>query len=139
MLCALLSAIKVCIYCHFHLQNFIVSLITLFLACNSFFFATKSSRELSNHAFFPRILNSKATVFFCFHLKPVEENGDFICYEMSGTILSSVSAFCFMQFHVGCFEMLPDHVRLVSATARGSGRGTPILDLTGMFVVTFRG
>ena len=46
----------------------------------------------------------------------MEENGEFICYEVSGTILSSVSAFCFMQVHVSRFEMSPDHVRLVSAT-----------------------
>ena len=37
---------------------------------------------------------------------------------MSGTRLSSVSAFCFMKFHVGRsdrFEIPPDHVRLVIA------------------------
>ena len=55
----------------------------------------------------------KATVFFCFHL---EENGDLIYYKVSGTILPSVFALCFMQFHIGCFEILPDHVRLVLAT-----------------------
>ena len=39
-----------------------------------------------------------------------------ICQEVSGTILSSVSAFCFMQFHFGRFEIPPDHVGQVSAT-----------------------
>ena len=37
---------------------------------------------------------------------------------MSGTRLSSVSALCFMKFHVGRsdrFEIPPDHVRLVFA------------------------
>ena len=64
----------------------------LFIACNSgfFFSAAKSSRELQIARSFP---SPKATVFYCFHL---EENGDLICYEESGTISSSVSAFCFM-------------------------------------------
>ena len=38
------------------------------------------------------ILNPQS---FCFHLKPVEENGDVICYEVGETILSCV---CFL-FH----------------------------------------
>ena len=44
----------------------------------------------------------------------MEENGDLVCYEVSGTMLSSVSAFCFVQFHVGRFEIPPDHVRIKS-------------------------
>ena len=56
------------------------------LACNSYFSAGKSSRELQTARSFP---DPKATVFFCFHL---EEYGDFICYEVSGTILSSVGS-----------------------------------------------
>ena len=29
-------------------------------------------------------------------------------------------AFCFMQFHVGCFEILPNHVRLDSGIGNSS-------------------
>ena len=87
----------------------------LFLACTSFFLQRNRVENFQTARSFPDP-NSKATVFFCFYLEPVEENGEFICYEVSGTILSGVSAFCFMQFHVGRFEMPPDHVRLVSAT-----------------------
>ena len=113
-LCALCLTVQlqVCLCFHFHLRHFILSLIMLFIACNSFFFfAAKSSRELQTARSFP---DPKATVFCCFQ---PEENGDFICQEVSGTILSSVSAFCFMQFHVGRFEKPPDHVRLVSPSA----------------------
>ena len=84
----------------------------LFLACNSFFSAAKLSRELQTKRSFSDL---KATVFCCVHL---EENGDLICHEVIGTILSSVSAFCFMTFHVVRFEIPPDHVRMVSATFR---------------------
>ena len=75
-----------------------------FLACDSFFFQ-QNRVETSIRAFFS---NPIATVFFCFDRRN--------CYEVSGTILSSVSAFCFMQFHVGCFEIPPDDARLVFAT-----------------------
>ena len=51
-----------------------------------------------------------------------------ICHEVSGTILSSVSAFCFMLFHVGCFEIPPDHVRMVAATFRVSLKFTSKLN-----------
>ena len=70
----------------------------LFIACNSIFSAAKSSRELQNARSFP---DPKVTAFCCFYL---EENGDLICHEVSGKILSSVSAFCFMQFYVRRFE-----------------------------------
>ena len=62
----------------FHLRHFIVSLIMLFLACNSFFLQRNRVENFKPRVLSP-ILNSKATVFFCFHLEPVEENEDFIC------------------------------------------------------------
>ena len=68
------------------------------LSLQLLFFCSETA-ELQTVRSFP---DPKATVFFGFHL---EENGDFICYEVSETILSSVSAFCFMQFHVGRFEI----------------------------------
>ena len=58
----------------------------LFLVCNSFFTAAKSSGELQTTRSFLIVIvraDPKVTVFCCFYL---EKNGDLICYEVSGTI-----------------------------------------------------
>ena len=84
----------------------------LFLSYNSFFLQRNRVENFKPRVLSPILKLQSSSVF----IWTLEENEDFICYEVSGTILSSVSAFCFMQFHVGRFETSPDHVRLVSAT-----------------------
>ena len=69
-------------------------MIMLFSACNSFFSAAKSSRENFN----PRILfqsNSRSLLLF--------SSEELLRGEWNK--LSNVSAFCFMQFHVGRFKI----------------------------------
>ena len=118
--------------------NFVADHVILILACNSFFclfFCIEIESRTSNRV--RSFFDPKATVFWlcCFHL---EENGDSICHEVSGTISSLVSAFCFMLFHAGRFEIPPDHVRMVSVTFHanlklGIGERTLVLKLSTPF------
>ena len=87
------------------MNDILLSRLSCYSQFVTFFFCSKIESRTSFRAFFS---NAIITVFICFHRKN--------CYEVSGTSLSSVSAFCFMQFHVGRFGIPPDHVRLVFGT-----------------------
>ena len=97
----------------------------LFLACNSFFSAAKSSWELQTARFFlivivlsPMMARSQSHSFLLFSSGEKMENRlvtrwveqfDRVCL-----------AFCFMLFHVGRFEIPPNHVRLDSGIGNSS-------------------
>ena len=87
----------------------------LFLACNSFFSAAKSSRELQTARSFPDPIKFKATVFFCFHL---DSGGKWRFYLLRGEWNKFIECVCFLLHAVSrrSLEIPPDHVRLVSAT-----------------------
>ena len=127
MLCALLSSLEVCVFCHFHLWHFIVSLIMLFLACNSFFSAAKSSWELQTaHSFLIHVVivlspmtgRSQSHTFLLFS-SGEKWRFDLLRGEWNN-LIECAYAFCFMQFHVGPSEIPPNHVRLDSGIGNSS-------------------
>ena len=65
ILCTLCLAVQlqVCLYCHFHLRHFILSLIMLVIACNSFFFCSEIESRTSNCMFFPQSQSQSSALF----------------------------------------------------------------------------